>query len=1051
MKIIKEFIVEKKLVVQVILVIFTMLGLYIINGMNREAFPNVALDKVVIEAPLPGGTPEEIERLIAIPLEKQLRSVNNIDKVRSYNLENICMIMVFLVDGAKNNKVIVDDIKAAVALTRLPQNAIKPSVREITTEKQQVIDIALTLANPGTSANDSYRTLRNIAKSYEDRLYQLKDVAEVQKFGYRNRQFLVEVKPDALNAKEIGLNTLLNKLGTRNIDVPSGILKLKGKEYLLRTKGQFERASDMRNIPLQGNLLGFQTTLKDVANIYDTFEEEKIYEKINGKHAIILRIWKTQQADIITTAEKVKTMTNSIKSDYPETNVIIFDDKSIDVTRQLNNLGLNFATGLTLVVVFLFAILGFRLSSMISLAIPLIFIIAFIIVNQFGITINTVSIFALVMVLGMMVDNSIVVAENTFRLMQEGLERKEAIFMTFKNVVTPILVSMLVISAAFIPLLFMSGMIGKFIFGIPAVILITLFVSMVFSLTFLPNWLNTFLPKKVPITHKHDEAEVQTGIFGFIGKIYKFSLTYALKYRPIALVTFSLFFVAMLGFAGKFLSFVMFPPGGEEVVELKTWMPIGTTLEKNLNTINILEPVLLSLSGKDLEYMRSRIGIHETKVIDPKPGQETHRAHITLKLLPVSERHEKWQEATELVKLIRKSVDQLKKHGKIENGLFVDVSAQIKGPPIGKPVSLEIRGADYKIIQEITDLYIGELRKIKGVYDIRLDLEKGKAEYRFHVKDGLAARTGISARDIARSVRTAYNGEVASSISKGEDKINIMVRYPESSRKTIHSLNNVKVENRDRRLVPLKKVTYITKERNYSMINRQDLQRVVRLEASVNTRITTSLEVNRTIQKTIKLDKKYKDYSVNFGGEQEDASKSMRDFAVAMGFAVAVIFAIFIIYFNSIGNTLVIIGSIPFGIIGVLFALLTHGQPLSFMSMLAIVALSGSIVANALILITFIEQLRADGIPLEKAIISGGVIRLRPIFLTTLTTVIGLLPSAYGIPTLDRFVQPLSLAFAWGLMFATVVTLVFVPILYRLKEDIVYKSQQLFQKGANHE
>lgn len=449
--------------------------------------------------------------------------------------------------------------------------------------------------------------------------------------------------------------------------------------------------------------------------------------------------------------------------------------------------------------------------------------------------------------------------------------------------------------------------------------------------------------------------------------------------------------------------------------------------------------------------MRSRIGIHETKVIDPKPGQETHRAHITLKLNPVSKRQEKWQEATVLVKLIRNSIKQLKKQGKIANGLVFDVSAQIKGPPIGKPISLEIRGAEYQTIQEIADLYIQELKKIKGVYDIRLDLEKGKEEYRFHVKDDMAARTGISARDIARSVRTAYNGEIASSISKGEDRINILVRYPESSRKTIHSLNNVKVENKDHRLIPLKEVTYITKERSYSMINRQDLQRVVRLEASVDTRITTSLTVNRAIQKSVILHNKYKDYTVKFGGEQEDASKSMRDFVIAMGFAVAVIFAIFIVYFNSIGNTLVIIGAIPFGIIGVLFALLTHGLPLSFMSMLAIVALSGSIVANALILITFIEQLRADGIPLEEAIISGGSIRLRPILLTTLTTVIGLMPSAYGIPTLDRFVQPLSLAFAWGLIFATIVTLVFVPILYRLKEDFLHKSQAFFQRGVKNE
>jgi multidrug efflux pump subunit AcrB len=388
-------------------------------------------------------------------------------------------------------------------------------------------------------------------------------------------------------------------------------------------------------------------------------------------------------------------------------------------------------------------------------------------------------------------------------------------------------------------------------------------------------------------------------------------------------------------------------------------------------------------------------------------------------------------------------MEESKQTGIIPKEMIYDVNAKVKGPPVGKPVSLEIRGADFKVIQEIANLYIEELKKIDGVSDIRTDLELGKEEYRFHVRDDVASKTEISARDIARAVRTAFNGEVASTISKGEDKINILVRFPESERQSMKSLSLVKVENRNRRLIPLEQVTYSAKERNNSMINRQDLQRAVRLEASVDTKKTTSLFVNRKLQTTIHLDK-YVDYSVIFGGEQEDAGKSFKDLGISMLFAVAVIFGIFIIYFNSIGTTTVIIGSIPFGIVGVLFALMTHGMPLSFMSTLAIVALSGSIVANTLILITFIEELRAKGMSIEDAIVNGGAIRLRPIFLTTISTVIGLVPSAYGVPTLDPFVQPLSLAFGWGLFFATGVTLIFVPVLYRVKEDLKHLASKLF-------
>lgn len=1035
-----KIILEKKLVTQLFLFILILLGIFSITRMHREAFPNVSLDKVVIEAPLPGATPEEIERLIAIPIEKQLRAVANIDKVRSYNLENVSVIMVFLREGVKNPKTVLDDIKDAVANVQLPQNAVKPTVKEITTQKQQVIDIALSLAEPGTSSAEDYRKIRDIAKAFEDKLYQIKEIAEVQKLGYKNRQFLVEVDPDALNAREIGLNTVLNTLGSRNIDVPSGVLKLNGNEYLLRTRGQFDEAKDMENLPLQGNEIGYSTLLKSVAKVFDTFEEDRVIEKVNGNEAIVLRIWKTEQADTIDTALKTKHLIESLKPKYPAVNILLFDDKSVDVTKQLSDLILNFITGLTLVVFALLLILGFRLSLIISVAIPLIFVIAFIVIKQLGMTINTITIFALVMVLGMMVDNSIVVAENTYRLMQEGLDRTDAIKQTFKDVLAPLIVSMLVISAAFAPLLFLSGIIGKFIYGIPVVILITLFSSLTFSLIFLPNWLDMFLPHSLKVTHKHNEPDEKTGVFAVIIKFYKITMKWGLKHRFIMLGVFNVFFVVMFVLAGKFLPFVMFPSGDEEELEIRIWMPIGTTLEKNLSTISVIEPALTDFAGKDLRYIRSRIGIHESPAVDPKPGQESHRTHIFMKLVPSSERQEKWKSASVLVNQIRHFINESKENGTLARDLIVDVSAKIKGPPIGKPVNLEIRGPEYSHIQEIADLYIQELKKIDGVSDIRLDLEEGKEEYRFHIDDDLAAKTDISARDISRAVRTAFNGEVASTISKGEDKVNILVRFPESYRQDMNSLKKVKVENKSRRLIPLEKAAHISKERSYSMINRQDLLRVVRLEASVDTKITTSLSVNTRIKKAVVLDEnKFHGYTVNFGGEQEDSKKSFVDLVISLGFAVFVIFAIFVIYFNSIDTTLVLLGSIPFGIIGVLFALITHGQPLSFMSMLAIVALSGSIVANTLILITFIEELRAGGMPLDEAIISGGEIRLRPIFLTTVTTVIGLLPSAYGIPTLDRFVQPLSLAFGWGLTFATGVTLILVPILYRIKEDVMEK------------
>ncbi len=1035
------YFMEHRLVTNVFLVMFLALGFVSLTSMNREAFPKVTLDKVVIETPYPGGTPEEIERLVSIPIEKQLRSVSHIDEVRSYNLENVSVIMVFLEEGLPDTRPVVEDIQDAVERTELPPGTATPTVEEITTDKQQVIDVAFALKKDGAHipTTEEYRMLRDTAKAFEDKLYEVPEVAEVERFGYRNRQFLVEVDPSALSERRIGLNQLLHVLGMRNIDMPSGVMRLNGYEYLLRTRGQFSEVVEMRTVPIVGNATGFMTVLADVARVFDTFEDPRIYERYNGSHVIVLRVWKTESADIIDAATAAREVVEKMKERYPEVEVATFLDQSQDVIRQLNDLILNFITGLILVVAVLFFILGFRLSMVISVAIPSIFLIAFTFIKSAGITINTISIFALVMVLGMMVDNSIVVAENSYRLMQEGQSRRDAIRNTLSEVFAPLLVTMLAISAAFTPLLFMGGIIGKFIFGIPAVILIVLVVSLVFSLAFLPSWLNTVLPERINRYDASDEDNM--GLFSIIIRAYRKTMDIALEHRLAVIGGFTVFFFGLLVLAGRFLPFVLFPAGGEDAIEIKTYMPQGTTLERNLEVMEKTEGIIAEAVGEDLVFLRDRVGIHEPPFDDPKPGEETHRSTVIVKLTPVAERDED-RTAAVYVKKIRDALQQAQQAGQLPETFRYDVEADVHGPPVGKPVSLQIRGADFDRLKEIADLYIKELQSIPGVYDINLDLEEGKEEFRFHVRDDVAARAGLSVNDVAQAIRTAFNGEVASSISKGEDRINIVVRFPDQARHRLDSLKDLKVQNNQGNLVPLEKVAYYTRERSYSMINRQDMMRVVRVEASVDTDQVTSLEVNRLLQQKIDISKDYPDYSVTFGGEQEDAQESFADLVVSFLFAMGVIFAIFLVYFNSVTTTGVVMGAIPFGIAGVLLGLMLHGKPLSFMSMLAIVALSGSIVANTLVLVTFTEELRKKGQELREAIINAGAIRLRPVLLTTVTTVIGLLPSAYGIPTVDHFVQPLSLSFAWGLMFATLITLVLCPLLYMLKEDFLARIRK---------
>jgi multidrug efflux pump subunit AcrB len=1028
-----KFLIHQKLLINLIVALIILSGLVLAMRINREAYPEVNFDMVSIKTTYPGGSPDEMEKLISIPIEKQLREVDGIDKVRAYNIENVSVVVVYIEDEVSNKGQVVQDIKDAVELVEnLPENALAPLVEEIKFDKTPAIDIAIY----GKGSGSTYHDIRDVADELEDFLYDIDGVAEVEDFGYYDKEFLVEVDPTALTRYRIGMNDVIRTLRNRNLDLPGGTLRIGDREFVLRTTGQYENTTEIENTVIMANDAGFITRIRDVARVTDTFEDADVYERFNGQMAVVFKVWKKRSADEINLVNRIKRELKDFRPANGE-NVIIktFNDTSRFTRKRINSVITNAITGFILVMLILMLLLGPRLAVIVAVSIPTAFMAAFFGMKMGDIALNVISMFGMIMVLGMIVDFGIVVSENSHRYMEMGFLRKRAIEKGVTEVFWPVTVTFLCICAAFAPLLFITGIFGKFIKGIPIVLMICLAASWFIAMFIMPTHLNMFAKEN----HRNEgnpgneNEHFDRGLFGKFQKRYKNLLRGALRHRYITLAVLLLLLISSL-FLVRLIGFVFAPGGGAEELEIKVKLPQETNLDANLRDMRSIEKIILSLPKSELDDLQVSVGEEKSTSLDPKPGEGTHKSTIRVYLTPEDERT---REAYQILAQLRHDILSAKKNGIISKEMHLEFTVHEKGPPIGKPVNVEIRGKEFFILKKIAREYMDYLRSIKGVTDIALDLEEGKQEYRYVINEVMAARTGVSVFDVAQALNASFEGAVATSVKEGEEDIDIRVRFPESARKKMKSLKEVMIANKNGGLIPLDMVTEVKKQPGYTQINRLNYKRIVQVQAEVHTDIITSLEVNRMLAKKFSdIEKRFPGYSISYGGEQEETRERMGELGILFLFALLIIYIIIAVFFGSLTIPIVVMSAIPFALVGVVLALAAHGQPMSFMSALGIFSLAGVIVSNTLVLVQFINNMREQGLPLKEALLEAGVIRLRPVLLTTGTTVLALIPTIYGIGGKDYFVAPLALSFGYGLIFATFITLILIPSFYHIAEDI---------------
>ena len=1042
MKKIVAFFTVEHLLGNLITLLVLGIGIAALFGLKREVFPKVEFDVTSIAMILPGASPEQVEKLLVSPMEDQLREVDGIDKIFSTSTEGTGVIILQLDPDSRDPDKTNDDIQQAVdRIKDLPDSAEDPIVTIADTSKTPIIEVAV-------SGNIDEIQLREVTKFVRDELLEVKGVASVGKNGFREREFVVEADPIKLAEKRISFSNMINSISRNNVSLPGGSIKnLAGDEILIKTDSELTSEKEVAKTPILSNDEGLVVSISDLATVTERLEEPVTLYRANGAGSVNLVVLKKENADVLDMVERVTQKVEELKLKLPQgVNLSLANDRSVFVKRRIEVLSSNLLIGLVLVVIFLTILLPINVSIVVAVGIPVALFCTIICLNYIGISMNMISMIGMIIVLGMVVDDAIVVCENVWRYYEMNYPPVDAVVKGVTEVVPPVLASVLTTVIAFAPLAFMSGIMGKFISQIPIVVILALIFSLLEAVIIMPShfsaWVKSPSEKKsAEVFDPKKRKKKKGGWFDKVAESYANYVSLAMRFRYLVLVMMVVGLAASGWIISKNARFILFPPVGVQSFYIKLEAPKSFTLEKTQETVKNLEAVILDLPKKEISDVISMVGISRKDSNDPLTKRGSNYAQVQVILTPENDRD----------RVAREIMDEIKSKMKLGENIKTSFIEQKGGPPQGRPVSIDILGNDFEQLYRISKELEEILKQEPLIKDIENSYVRGKDQITIKPKLREMASANLTAQEISLNVRAAFDGVIASSVRDLDDEISIRVTRAIRPGNTDSQLEDLKIGNPIGNLIKLEAVAEYIKEPTISAIFHKSYKRMLNVSSDIEIEKTTSNQMIAKIQpKLEELKKKYPDNRFVIGGENEDTKESMQSLMRSFMLAFVGIAALLIITFRKVIQPAVILFTIPMGVIGVIYALLAHGMPLSFMSMLGLVALSGVIVNNAIVLITFINSLREEGLNRYQSIIEAARTRLRPIFMTTITTVSGLLPTAYGWGGSDPFIEPLALALGWGLAIGSVFIALFFPVLISLMDDFYYfLNHYLFRKRSS--
>ncbi len=1007
MKQLIAFFVRRGLIVNLISLLLLTSGIYAGVNIQREAFPSVNFDIIAIGAGYPGAAPREVERLLVTPIERELKSIDGINAIRSTAFLGRMQITIEVDPDYTDRSRLVSDIQQAINRADLPSDLpAEPTITEVKSEQTPVLTFSI-------FGDFKPLELKHLSDLIEDDVRNIDGVANVFVQGDRKEEIRIVPIPEKMRQQRVSVNDIITLIRGWNIDAPGGRLKEAEGQSIIRITGEFTSAEDAAKLVLRANEKGQALYLDDVAEVTETLEQPSRHVGAQGDPAVNMIVLKKGDKDIIKLVDAVRAYLKTVPETYGENvQVRVYNDFSTITRLRLGVLTSNGAIGLILVLLTLMLFLRPSVAFTTAWGLPIIFFSGVLVLYLSGVTLNLLTMFGFIMVLGLMVDDAIIIGENATWHMEQGLSPEQAAITGTTELIGPVTATVLTTVVAFLPLMHMDGIIGKFVYSIPIVVVILLLFSWLEAIFILPNHI-----RDVANPNKHPK---ERWLFIWLTRIYGWTLEKAVKLRYLTIL---LTFAGLLGTLAlaSHMKFQLFPSGAESTFYLRVTMPTGTTLEQTWDTLvrldrevrKRIDPALLEtttmVAGENSADQREAL-----KQLGDRFGFER------VILIPFTQRE---VSAYTVMDRIKEEIPPLFPE------LDISFAMQKPGPPVGRALQVELTGNDEPALMRVAQRLEDMLKTTPGAYAVESDIEPGDPEMHIVLDRKLAAYARIDLAIVASHIRAAFDGLRVSTLKRGKEEVDVTIRYPEQAQHDINTLMQLEIPNMRGGLIPLGRIVHIEHQKGINSVRHKDGNRVINVSAEVDQKQLTSKELNDIVRQRADewLADDAQHVHFHLGGEQERSEESVRGLIFSFAFALLGIFVILAIQFNSIGYPILVMLAIPFGIIGIVIGFFLHGQPISFMAMMGFVALTGVVVNASLVMAVFIQRQIQQGIPWRQAIIESGKRRLRAVLLTAITTVVGLLPTAYGWGGHDPFVAPMALALSWGLMFSTVITLYSVP------------------------
>lgn len=1055
-----------------LMVIVFVLGVGTWFGQKTEIFPEISIDTIAVTVPFPNATPEEVEKGVIIPIEEAIQDLNGIERIRSTAAPSQGVVLVEVKSGF-DVRTVMDDVKTRVdAIQNFSEQAEEPTLEELVI-KAQVLSIAV-------SAKTDEKTLRKLAERVRDGLLAYEDgatkITQAALAGARDYEISIEVSEATLRNFGLTFDQVAGAVRASSLDLPSGSVRTDAGEILIRTERRRYTAKDFADVTVVTREDGSRVNLDDVALIRDAFKEEDLETRFDNRPALLINVYRVGEQDTLKVAEAARKYVAEVAPLWlPEgVTLEIWKDDSTYLAGRMNLLGKNAVVGLCLVLIVLALFLRPSLALLVTIGIPVSFAGAVLVMPYTGISINMISLFAFILVLGIVVDDAIVIGENVYRRIREGEDPREAAPKGTHEVGMVVTFGVLTTMVAFTPMLGLTGVSGKIWPNIPLIVIPTLFFSLIQSKLILPSHLACLRPynpnqKLGPILRfQHVFAR---GLEKYVDRVHRPALRKLLHVRYVVLTGFvGILALTIVTIATGWIGFIFFPQVEADVISAKLTMPSGVPFETTAAAVSRIESAANRVNQRDeknpiIRHMLASVGTQpfQTGISGVGgPPSATNVGEVTIELTPGEGRRFLGEKisAAEIISLWRAET------GPIPGAVELSFISQAAGG--GNAIDLELTGTNLDHLEAATAEVKTALAEFDGVIDIASSDRDGNRELKLDILPGAEA-LGLRLADVSRQTRQGFYGDEIQRLQRGRDEVRVFVRYPRDERASLTDLENIKIRTKSGSEVPFSEVATAELGRSYAAIQRSDRRRAITITADIDENSETKgNQVVAALTHKSKphaapkrfwywiagwfgketpepkpdgalfgIPKKYPGVLYGFQGEQKDQKQALSEMGIKALIALLGMYVLMAIPLRSYIQPIIVMSVIPFGLVGAVVGHLIMGFDLSIMSMCGIVALAGVVVNDSLVLVDYVNRERAKGHDIVTAATAAGAARFRPILLTSLTTFAGLTPMLLETDIQAKFLVPMAVSLGFGILFATAITLILIPSLYLVLHDII--------------